>query len=707
MIRGSLNSLLVNLTLLIPFVSGFPCVAQENGVNGSEWNRKLKVTASAIDSLNKEAFAVFRTDPGKTLSLSRQTLNMAKSINYRTGEGKALNYIGMTFHMSGDHDSAAVYYNRSLETFTLLNDSLYIGKVLNNLAFLSSDQEYFNLAIDYNLKSLEIAETLNDTVGLLHSYNNVGVAFEELEKYEKALEYFRKVITLIGSRDHFKDAYYNALANIGLNQIHQNNFTEASSFLNEAITYFLAVGDNYGLEQSYLDIGLIYLKKNQPDSATAAFELATRYAKILNDKKLLTTIDFHLAELNFKMRKFKEAGNIFNNVLDQAKRNKFLKIEMDSYFYLAKIDSISQNTAGSLENFKSGIMIKDSLRSSQVQNQIAELNIRYETNKKDHQIAILKQRQEIQDLRMKKHLTQRNLLVVILMVVSGFVGFAFISRRRIRRANIQLAEQNIEIGAKNSSLRKHEEQLEKMVEERTSELLAAKERAEESERLKSAFLANMSHEIRTPLNGILGFMELLQDKDTDEEDQEKYFNIIHKSSDRLLNTINNIIDISKIESGGMLLNSDEFDIDARIRSLCEFFLPEVLNKGIELFIKAAHPGKPLVIRSDKQKLDSIMTNLIKNAIKYTNKGTIEVGYGVEDNMLDFYVKDTGIGISSEHLESVFNRFIQVKDNRNHPFEGSGLGLAITRAYLNMLNGTIELESELLKGSVFRIKIPVL
>ncbi len=661
---------------------------------------------SRIDSLNKEAFAIFRTDPAKTRSMSRQSLSMAESVNYPYGAGKALNYIGMTFHMAGDYDSAAFYFNKSLEVFTLLNDSLYIGKVLNNLAFLSSDRDFFNLAIDYNLKSLQIAEKLNDTTGLLHSYNNIGIAYEDMEQYDRALEFFRKSIDLAGTDERWKEDYYNAAANIGLMHIYRKNYAEAKPYIQSSLNYFIAADDNYGIEQSYRDLGLIQMKLNQPDSALHAFELSKKYAKVLDDKKTLITIDFHLAELYFGLRKWNEAGNLLNGALQQANQNEYLTLARDCHFYLAKIDSITGEPARSLEHFRAGVLLNDRMRSQKVQNQIAELNIRYETDKKDQQISLLNQDKEIKDLKIRKQQAQRNFLVVILLVVTSFVVFFFVSRRRIREANIKLAVQNREIASKNTVLRQHEEQLGKMVDERTAELLRAKEKAEESERLKSAFLANMSHELRTPLNGILGFMELLQEEGLKKEDQESFFKIIRKSSDRLLNTINNIVDISKIESGQAYLNISELDIAAQIGSLYDFFLPEAMNKGIRLTLDPYPAGGPLMIRSDREKLDSIMTNLIKNAIKYTTRGSVGLSYRVEDNFLYFSVSDTGIGIGSDQLESVFNRFTQIQNNLNITSEGSGLGLAISRAYTDMLNGTIGVESEPSKGSVFRIKIPV-
>lgn len=237
------------------------------------------------------------------------------------------------------------------------------------------------------------------------------------------------------------------------------------------------------------------------------------------------------------------------------------------------------------------------------------------------------------------------------------------------------------------------------------ELIIAKERAEKSDRLKSTFLANMSHEIRTPMNGILGFAEILKEPDLTGEEQRQYLNIIEKSGVRMLNIINDIIDISKIEAGLMKINLKESNIDEQIEYMCTFFKPEVEAKGMKLFFNKTVPGNKTVIITDREKLYAIFTNLIKNAIKYSKEGTIEIGYSKKNETLEFYVKDTGIGIPKQKLEAVFERFIQVNSDNETTSHGAGLGLSITKAYVEMLGGKIGVESEEGVGSTFYFSLP--
>ncbi|PKP06958.1 MAG: hypothetical protein CVU10_05205 [Bacteroidetes bacterium HGW-Bacteroidetes-5] len=237
-------------------------------------------------------------------------------------------------------------------------------------------------------------------------------------------------------------------------------------------------------------------------------------------------------------------------------------------------------------------------------------------------------------------------------------------------------------------------------------LIKSKDRAEESDRLKSAFLANMSHEIRTPMNGILGFLQLLSEGEISSGDRDYYFDVINKSGERLLSTINDIIEISKIESGQLSTSVSYVDIGSILDFQYEFFVKQAQQKGLKLTLCKTRTPIIKTIKTDKHILDGILTNLIKNAIKFTEKGTIEFGNYIKGDAMFFYVKDTGIGISPDRHQAIFERFVQADLDYKRPHEGSGLGLSIVKAYVNMLGGEINLESESGVGSTFFFSIPL-
>jgi len=237
------------------------------------------------------------------------------------------------------------------------------------------------------------------------------------------------------------------------------------------------------------------------------------------------------------------------------------------------------------------------------------------------------------------------------------------------------------------------------------ELIIARDRAEESDKLKSAFLANMSHEIRTPLNGILGFTELLKLSDVTPKQQNDYLDIIKKGGEQMLSIINDIIDISKIEAGQIKIVNSETNINNQIEFLSSFFSPEATAKGISLISKCTLAKEDATIITDKEKLYAILANLVKNAIKFTRSGFVEYGYVKKESTIEFYVKDTGIGIPPDQKDIIFERFRQGSESLTRNYEGTGLGLSISRAYAEMLGGNIWFESEYGKGSVFYFNLP--
>jgi len=238
-----------------------------------------------------------------------------------------------------------------------------------------------------------------------------------------------------------------------------------------------------------------------------------------------------------------------------------------------------------------------------------------------------------------------------------------------------------------------------------ADLIKSKEKAEESDRLKSAFLANMSHEIRTPMNGILGFSELLKEPGLSGEEQQKYIGIIEKAGARMLNIIGDIISISTIESGLAAANFSETNVNEQIDYIFNFFKPEVEEKGIRFSCKTGLSGEDAVIKTDREKVFAILTNLVKNAVKYTESGFIELGYEKKGDYLRFYVKDSGIGIPQNRHEAIFERFIQADIEDKMARQGAGLGLSISKAYVEMLGGKIWVESVEGKGSDFWFTLP--
>ena len=243
-------------------------------------------------------------------------------------------------------------------------------------------------------------------------------------------------------------------------------------------------------------------------------------------------------------------------------------------------------------------------------------------------------------------------------------------------------------------------------------LRLTKERAEESDKLKTAFLNNISHEIRTPFSGILGFLNLIIDNQLSDHDRADYAEMIHQSSNRLMNTIDNVVEIAQIQTGLIEVSKSKIEINKLISNVISQFKVESEHKNLKLTFINELPDHLKYLLSDWKKIDAILSNLIDNALKFTNKGSIEVGVrlsGIADRKPDnllFYVRDTGIGISPDKQSCIFDLFIQADGSDKRSFDGCGLGLAISKAYVEMLGGKIGLKSEEGIGSEFLICLPL-
>ncbi len=235
----------------------------------------------------------------------------------------------------------------------------------------------------------------------------------------------------------------------------------------------------------------------------------------------------------------------------------------------------------------------------------------------------------------------------------------------------------------------------------------AKQKAEESDRLKSVFLANISHEIRTPMNGILGFADLLLRDDLSLEKCQQYAKIISDCGNNLMQLLNDILDISRIEAGEVEIKKEDFCVNEIIEELYNFYEPQTRQDGKELSLQMHKSlrNDEAVIYSDKRYLRQILTNLLSNALKFTKKGETIIGYNAKQNGIEFFVKDSGESIAPELLDKIFEPFRQGEEILSRKYHGTGLGLTIAKSYTELLGGYMWVESEIGHGTTFYLTLP--
>ncbi|WP_052345486.1 PAS domain-containing hybrid sensor histidine kinase/response regulator [Alkaliflexus imshenetskii] len=302
-------------------------------------------------------------------------------------------------------------------------------------------------------------------------------------------------------------------------------------------------------------------------------------------------------------------------------------------------------------------------------------------------------------------------IIDLLESVGNLIGIAYTRlkyEKKITESEKKISVQldaftklNSEYQVLNSNLTEKIEQIQHI----NSELVMAKQKAEESDNLKSAFLSNMSHEIRTPLNAIIGFSNLLAYTDTENTKLAEFVQIINSSGDHLLTIINDILDMSRIESNQLIIKSEPVSLNKILFELLKTYEQSAANKKITIKSDIDDSYERLCIISDENRIKQVLCNLLNNSIKFTKEGGVEFGYNLIPGFVEFFVKDTGIGIDKKNHDMVFHRFRQIESKGSIVYGGNGLGLSISRALVEKLGGTISLHSEVGKGTEFRFTIP--
>ena len=278
--------------------------------------------------------------------------------------------------------------------------------------------------------------------------------------------------------------------------------------------------------------------------------------------------------------------------------------------------------------------------------------------------------------------------------------------QQITRDTIKILDLNEELSNSQNELQLLNEELEFRIAERTKELLEAKEKAEESDRLKTSFLSNISHEFRTPMNGIIGFSKLISDENTTAEERKEYASVLNSSCKRLLSLVNDVVEMSKLDANNVEIKKSNINLDDVILDVFEAYSNLFAKKKINFRYNFDSNSASNFIKTDRQRLFDILDALVNNAHKFTNQGFVEIGYKVKNEFVEIYVQDSGIGIKNEYLDRVFDKFFQEDSGIARTHEGAGLGLAIVKNLVNLLGGNIYVQSQKNVGSTIFIELPI-
>jgi signal transduction histidine kinase len=639
----------------------------------------------------KEAL-ILATEQSNFLSIAKSQFLLAKG----------LNIIG-NYHLAIDNlENAQSFYLESKDSLGLIETFQLFGQIFTRIGdfkkALDNTQEAFNIAtklnaknkiaelvreigniyfyfdekaiaLDFFQKSLNLSIENKDKDGIAKAYNNMGRIYSELDNYKLALECLKKSLDS-KNREEDRISYGNTLLNIGTVYLKKGEYLKALDFFNQANGDFSSVNNVEGIANSLYYKGLAYFHQKRYNQALAIYEEAWKVASTSDSKRLLVGISLALSDTYAEIGDFRRAYN----------------------------------------NFRTYYALRDSVFSDEKAKLLIELETRYQLHAKQRQIELLSKDKAIKDIEK----TQANVWIALLSIVALFlISITFFTYSRFKfksKANEQLIQEIKHRKSVEAQLNQYQDHLENLVEERTWELKVAKEKAEESDKLKTAFLANMSHEIRTPMNAIVGFSYLLTDPESTEESKAEFIKVIKSNGEVLMNLINDILDISMIESSQLKTNTKPIIIKELLDELNYFFNQEkekYKKSHISIITDYDKDCENLIINTDNIRLRQIISNLLSNALKFTEHGQISFGFRLtgSDEMI-FFVRDTGIGIESDKHEIIFDRFCKFGSiNDSQLFSGTGLGLAISKELVTMLGGKIWLDSYPEKGSTFYFTLP--
>ena len=639
--------------------------------------------------LNELGYSIYLSNTDTVRLLAKEAIALSKKLNFKKGQARSFHLMGLYYDMKTNYPMALEYYQKSLTISEEIDYKKGISDCLNSMGVIYSDQGNQKQALEYYRKALTVFEELDDQQGISFALNNIGVIYYEQKNLENALTYFKRSLK-IDRKLGIRGGVAIGLNNIGEVYRDMGKYDSAIDYLQKALQLTIEIEDIYGQSYLYKDFGSVYYLLGEYQSALEYSKLSLEYA-------------------------------LYNDYFD---------IQKDVYLQLAKIYEKLEKYKEAYQSHKKHKVLNDSIYSKKDLEKTIGLEYHYKYEKEREASRLLQE----EELKRQKVIRNSLILGVLLLIISlvliirGWIQksktnkILFEKSQSIEKKNKRMKEQNEEIQqlyeelsstnevlfAQKEELEKHRNNLESLVKDRTKELETAKEKAEESDRLKSAFLTNMSHEIRTPLNAIIGFADLLADPDVEQEVKNEMFAHMNHSTETLLKLIDDIFDIAKIESGQLSITRENVSVNEIVDRLIPIYDEKRIRlqkEGVEFRIDL--PNEEIKLNTDPFRLQQVLINLIDNAFKFTEEGSVTVGLTAESTdskKTTFFVKDTGIGMSQNQIDYIFDRFVKVEEDTTKIYRGAGLGLAISKNIVNMLGGKLWVESEVGKGSTFYFSV---
>jgi len=601
-------------------------------------------------------------DQEKAMDYFKQSLEVGLEIDYKKGIADNYHNLGKSSFLMGKFTEALGYYNKAIEEYGRLG--ITNSNTLNNIAQVYIELDYYKQALVYLDQALHVARESNQIKNIRDIYRNLSVANSRLENYQLAYEQF---LLYHAYDDSLKNQIYSSKVEeiVTKNEVEKQREQieksrlelekKESEIRNRNLIIYSSV---LGMVVALVFVLILFRLFRQKEKANVL--LKQRNDEILRSQKTIKKINKALTESEGKLRSIFDISPYSIFVVGKDLTIFDCNDTAMSVFQVKnKHDLLQKNMT---DFIVSGIDTSGNheIISEFLSNELQRRQYRLKRPDRSHFYAEIAGR-EIVDPSEKP-----NLYVIVITDITERLNFI-------------------------DSLRE------------------AKIKAEESDKLKTAFLANMSHEIRTPMNSIVGFANLLTDPVLTTDKREEYLSHIVQSSKLLLNLIDDIIDVSKIEAGHLNFSVETFYLNQLVKDVFHTYNETSSNTDLRFVLNLPPGSNKIRCETDPLRLRQVLSNLLSNAVKFTKKGAVEIGYRLSGSgqkpMAEFYIRDTGIGIPKEKQQLIFERFRQVDDSRTRTYGGTGLGLSISKRLIEIMGGKIWVESVMNEGSTFYFTVP--
>lgn len=677
------------------------------------WKDLTQQDTIRLNAIQRIAMEGYRfKNPDSAFYYAQLQYDYALTTKHKSFQALALNTQGDYYLLKGDPDKAFDLFNSALKLSQELKDRKPELISLGNITRVLETKGEIEKSLDINLQILNISEEIQDSIGIGKSLGDIGENYARKGNLTSGLEYLKRSKKIFEELDDKSSvsrvrsfianiymqqgnldeafklitlnlAYFEDIGNKTLSAgcfsnlagiyVNQGNTKKGLEYLEKALEHFEEIGNIPYVAGLSQNMGRIYYEEGNLERALEYTTKSLKLSEIIKDENTQAAAKQKIAIIFAEQGKYTQAISYGNEALIFYQKTGDVMGVSDASVNLTKSYKASGNYKKAFQMNNLHYKMRDSLNSKENQKAIIELQVQ-SNYEKQKAIDDLKNEKEIAIQEQKAKASQRiSWAIGIGLLLISILAFAIFNKLKITRKQKVIIE-------------------------------AQKKKVEQSEKYKEQFLANMSHEIRTPMHAISGMTNILERNDHPES-QDVFLKAMRISSDNLVVILNDVLDLSKIEAGKLEIENISMNLESVIENVVQILKFKAEEKGLILSYKISE-NAPTLVMGDPTRLNQILINLVGNAIKFTEKGSVDISVYSTDSQLHFEIKDTGIGIPKDKHQSIFGAFEQAKESTTRYFGGTGLGLNISKQLVDLQDGKIWLESLEGKGSTFYFELPL-